>query len=112
MVPLPVFVVLGLHEAWPFLQVHRENICFRVHFLRLHFFEIQIVKVADEEEEAVAKQNPWLKGLADIDAARFSNANDMIRARKNGSAGDTLLTQFAAKQTMYDDLRTEVFNRC
>lgn len=69
----------------------------------------KVEKVADEEEEAVAKQNPWLKGLADIDAARFSNANDMIRARKNGSAGDTLLTQFAAKQTMYDDLRTDVF---
>lgn len=69
----------------------------------------KVEKVTDEEEEAVAKQNPWLKGLADIDAARFSNANDMIRARKNGSAGDTLLTQFAAKQTMYDDLRTDVF---
>lgn len=48
------------------------------------------------------------KALGQIQAAIEKNSNNMDRARKNGSAGSDLYSQFNAKQTIYKALESAV----
>lgn len=68
----------------------------------------EIDEAIDNEKKLNSVQEDRQKALDQIRAAIKKNSNNMDRARKNGSAGSDLYSQFNAKQTMYKALEGAV----
>lgn len=68
----------------------------------------EINEAIDNEKKLNSVQEDRQKALDQIRAAIEKNSNNMDRARKNGSAGSDLYSQFNAKQTIYKALEGAV----